>query len=197
VGECERGDDGGGAGAPPAITAHGGHAVGYVQVQVETLLATQWHGHGVPDAARVAEKRLLLAVLEEAVATVQRYVVDERRRGRRLYREAEAWVLSDDVSWPCAFRNICDALGIDPDYLREGVMRWSARRRARVSDGHQHYKRLRRIFGSRTRISNELIGAERSKASGFAKHATERRNPTARKRPTSQVRASKTTPRRP
>src|SRR5262249_43384298 len=26
------------------------------------------------------------------------------------YREAEAWVLSDDVSRPCTFRNICDAL---------------------------------------------------------------------------------------
>jgi len=49
----------------------------------------------------------------------------------------EAWVLSDDVSWPCTFRRICDALGIDPDYLREGVMRWSARRRANVPDGHQ------------------------------------------------------------
>ena len=82
------------------------------------------------DASLVPEKRLLLAILEEAVATVQRYVIDERRRGRRLYREAEAWVLSDDVSWPCTFRNICDALGIDPDYLREGLMRWSAQRRA-------------------------------------------------------------------
>ena len=96
------------------------------------------------DASLVPEKRLLLAILEEAVATVQRYVVDERRRGRRLYREAEAWVLSDDMSWPCTFRRICDALGIDPDYLREGVMRWSARRRAHVSDVHQYYKRLRR-----------------------------------------------------
>jgi hypothetical protein len=46
-------------------------------------------------------------------------------------------VLSDDVRRPCTFRRICDALGIDPDYLREGVMRWSAQRRATVSDGHQ------------------------------------------------------------
>jgi hypothetical protein len=116
------------------------------------------------DASLVAEKRLMLAVLEEAIATVQRYVVDERRRGRRLYREAEAWVLSDDVSWPCTFRRICDALGIDPDYLREGVMRWSARRRAKVSDVHQYCTRFRRLSGSRTRMSDRPIGAKRPKA---------------------------------
>jgi hypothetical protein len=114
--------------------------------------------------ASFQRKRLLLAVLDEAIAAVQRYVVDERRRGRRLYREAEAWVLSDDMSWPCTFRRICDALGIDPDYLREGVMRWSARRRANVSDGHQHYKRVRRLSVSRTRMSNQPVGAERPKA---------------------------------
>jgi hypothetical protein len=116
------------------------------------------------NASLVPEKRLLLAVLEEAIATVQRHVVDERRRGRRLHREAEAWVLSDDVSWPCTFRRICDALGIDPDYLREGVMRWSARRRANVADGHQYYKRPRRLSGSSSQMSDQPIGAKRQRA---------------------------------
>ena len=131
------------AAAPRASGAFQGVALHKLELPPETLLPTQWH-RSTSDASLVPEKRLLLAILEEAVTTVQRYVIDERRRGRRLYREAEAWVLSDDVSWPCTFRNICDALGIDPDYLREGVMRWSARRRANVSDVHQYYKRLRR-----------------------------------------------------
>ena len=129
--------------APRASGAFQGVALHKLELPPETLLPTQWH-RSTSDASLVPEQRLLLAILEEAVATVQRYVIDERRRGRRLYREAEAWVLSDDVSWPCTFRNICDALGIDPDYLRGGVMRWSARRRANVSDGHQYYKRPRR-----------------------------------------------------
>jgi hypothetical protein len=122
--------------APRASGAFQGAALHKLELPPETLLPTQWY-RSTSDASLVPEQRLLLAILEEAVATVQRYVIDERRRGRRLYREAEAWVLSDDVSWPCTFRNICDALGIDPDYLREGVMRWSAQRRAHVSDGHQ------------------------------------------------------------
>ena len=149
--------------APGASMAFQGAAAHNLELPPEILVPAQWHS-AMWDASLVPEKRLLLAILEEAIATVQRYVVDERRRGRRLYREAEAWVLSDDVSWPCTFRRICDALGIDPDYLREGVMRSSARRQANVSDGHQYYKRLRRFSDSRSRMSDRPIGAERPKA---------------------------------
>ena len=144
--------------APCASMAFQGAATHKLELPPETLLPAQWHS-AMWNASLVPEKRLLLAVLEEAIATVQRYVVDERRRGRRLCREAEGWVLSDDVNWPCTFRRICDALGIDPDYLREGVMRWTARRRANVSDGHQYYKRLRRLSDSRYRMSEPASGS--------------------------------------
>jgi hypothetical protein len=149
---------------PCASIGFQGAAAHKLELPPEILVPAQWHS-AIWDASLVPEKRLLLAVLEEAIAAVQRYVVAERRRGRRLYREAEAWVLSDDMRWPCTFRRICEALGIDPDYLREGVMRWGARRRAHVSDGHQHYKRVRRLSASRTRMSNQPVGAARPKAS--------------------------------
>ena len=127
---------GGGEGGPElAIELRGGEAAGWVQFQPGTLLPVQWHGNVVADSSLVPEKRLLLAILAEAVATLQRYVLDDGRRGQRLYREAKAWVLSDDVSWPCTFRNICDAPGIDPVYVRHGVMRWSDRRRANPVEG--------------------------------------------------------------
>ena len=81
----------------------------------------QLFGNPGPDASLVPEKRLLLAVLEEAVVTFQRYATDQGRRGRRLFREAEEWVGSEELCWPCSFRNICDVLGLDPCYLREGL----------------------------------------------------------------------------
>ena len=91
-------------------------------------------GHGAAGAALrqtrtrtsslVPEKRLLLAVLEEAVVTFQRYATEHGRRGRRLFREAEEWMGSEELCWPCSFRNICDALGLDPGYLRRGLRRW-------------------------------------------------------------------------
>jgi hypothetical protein len=136
----------------------------WVQLQPDTLLPAQWHRNFASDSALVPEKRLLLAILEEAVATLQRYVLDSRRRGRRLYHEAETWVLSDDVSWPCSFSNVCDALGIDPGYLRRGVMRWRDRRRADPCAGTRSRYAFRRLGGSRTRTVGRPVGLGRRTA---------------------------------
>jgi hypothetical protein len=76
-----------------------------------------------------AEQRLLLAVLEEAVRTFQRYLDGEGRRSRRLLREVEAWFASDDPTFPFSFVPLCDALGLDPSYLRSGLRRWRASHR--------------------------------------------------------------------
>lgn len=154
-----------GEGVPElAVELRGGEAAGWVQFQPGMLLPAQWHGNVVADSSLVPEKRLLLAILAEAVATLQRYVLDDGRRGQRLYREAEAWVLSDDVSWPCTFRNICDALGIDPAYLRGGVMRWNDRRRANLCEGHRNRQIFRRLSGSRTRAISRPLGVGRARS---------------------------------
>ena len=42
----------------------------------------------------------------------------------RLFREAENWILDNDREWLFSFINICDALTIDPQYLRKGLLRW-------------------------------------------------------------------------
>lgn len=73
------------------------------------------------------EKRLMLAVLREAVMTFQRYVEVKNRRSSRLFREVEEWIDSGDVLWPFAFENICAALGIDAEYLRRGLAVWRDR----------------------------------------------------------------------
>jgi hypothetical protein len=138
-----------------------GEAGRWFQFEPGTLLPSQWHRNVVADSSHAPEKRLLLAILEEAVATLQRYVLDDGRRGRRLYREAEKWVLSDDLSWPCTFRSICDALGIDPVYLRRGVMRWSDRRRANPCEGGRNRYAFRRLGGSRTRAIGRPLGVGR------------------------------------
>ena len=86
---------------------------GGLELEPATVLPIQLFGRLGPDASVVPEKRLLLAVLEEAVVTFQRYVTDTGRRGRRLFREAEEWVGSEQGDWPCSFHNICDSLGLD------------------------------------------------------------------------------------
>jgi hypothetical protein len=73
---------------------------------------------------RQPECQLLWAVLEHAVEDYLKYATATSRRGKRLFREAEAWLMQDDPTWLCSFVNICDILGMDPDHLRTGLRRW-------------------------------------------------------------------------
>ncbi len=134
---------------------------GGLEFEPATILPIQLFGGGTPDASIVPEKRLLLAVLEEAVVTFQRYVSDGGRRGRRLFREAEEWVVSEDAGWPCSFRNICDTLGLDPAYLRQGLRRWRDLQCAQPGLHVVHRHPFRRLSGSRTRAIGRPIGLTR------------------------------------
>lgn len=73
------------------------------------------------------EKRLMLAVLEDTVACFQKYVLAQDPRGKSLLREAEEWILEEDSDWLFCFENICETLGLDREYLREGLLRWKQR----------------------------------------------------------------------
>jgi hypothetical protein len=70
------------------------------------------------------ELRLMAAVLEDAVASL---ITDQRRctsQRRREFADALEWIaVSDDNDWLFSFTNICDALGINPAHLRQGLLR--------------------------------------------------------------------------
>ena len=66
----------------------------------------------------------MLAVLEDAVACFQKYVHARDNKGKALFREAEEWILEENSDWIFSFESICETLGIDPSYLREGVIKW-------------------------------------------------------------------------
>jgi hypothetical protein len=65
------------------------------------------------------EKRLMLAVLQGAVECFQDYAEDDR-----LFKETEEWIFEDDHEWPFSFINICEAVDMDPKYLRKGLLHW-------------------------------------------------------------------------
>jgi hypothetical protein len=70
------------------------------------------------------EKKLLLAVLEDAISCFQKYVFTREGKGRVLFQDAEQWILQKDSDWLFSFTNVCEMLGFDADYLRDGLMRW-------------------------------------------------------------------------
>lgn len=75
------------------------------------------------------ERVLMLAVLQDAVFCFQDHAVAKCKRKQSLYRDAEEWISSTDRSYPFSFENVCEALGFEPDYLREGLMRWKRKAR--------------------------------------------------------------------
>ncbi len=70
------------------------------------------------------EKRLMLAVLEDALDCYQKYAVARDGHGQALFEEANQWIASGDRGWFFSYENICETLEINPEYLRRGLERW-------------------------------------------------------------------------
>jgi hypothetical protein len=64
------------------------------------------------------EKRLMLAMLEDALRCREKYRDAEDRRGKKLFREAEEWLLAD-TDWIFSIGNVCEALGLNSAYIRK------------------------------------------------------------------------------
>lgn len=90
----------------------------------DTLLPNQFYAMFKNSQYREPERRLMVAILEDAVSCLS---ADQRRcnlKQRKQYEEAKAWVTSDDESeWIFSFKNICEVLGMNPSYLRRGLIR--------------------------------------------------------------------------
>jgi hypothetical protein len=67
------------------------------------------------------EKRLMLAVLKDAVGSIERYSSGRGVRSLQTYRAALHWVFAQDQAWPFSFENICLALDLDPVRLRSAL----------------------------------------------------------------------------
>jgi hypothetical protein len=74
-----------------------------------------------------AIKRLMFAVLADAVRCFQTYAAAQSRAGRRMFGETQWWILDRNSDGPFTFEAICEALGIEPDCLRNGLHQWRVR----------------------------------------------------------------------
>ncbi len=70
------------------------------------------------------EKRLMLAVLSDAVRCFRMGAGSERGPRRRLFSDAEWWLFRAKGNEPFSVEYICEALEIDPGRLRRGVHHW-------------------------------------------------------------------------
>jgi hypothetical protein len=80
-------------------------------------------GSHMPDP----ERRLMVAILEDAVSCLAKDPRRCPRQQKRAFEEAHSWINANDPEgWVFSFTNVCETLGFDPSYLRRGLNRWTA-----------------------------------------------------------------------
>ncbi len=104
--------------------------------QPDILLAAQYVETFRTKTDLESEKRLMLAVLEDAVLCFQKGSLAGDRRRKALFPDAEEWIMEENSHWPFSFENICQVLGFDPAYLRQGLLRWKEKKLA-------HHQKIR------------------------------------------------------
>jgi len=88
------------------------------------------------------EKKLMFAVLVDAVRTYQKFAFSRSDRGNTLFREVEAWFWGERSDCVFSFSSICEVFGLNPPFLRRGLLQW-------VEDCERRRPR-RKIFQLRT-----------------------------------------------
>jgi hypothetical protein len=93
----------------------------------DVLASDQFHTILKSSHVSDPERRLMVAVLEDAVACLSKDPRRGPRQQRKTFEEAYSWVNADDAeSWIFSFTSVCEALGFEPSYLRRGLNRWTA-----------------------------------------------------------------------
>ena len=74
------------------------------------------------------EKKLMLAVLQEALNNFVQFLPAKDIAGQERFREVEQWFWRDDSEWLFSFRNIAESLGLSSSYFLDGLMNLKRKR---------------------------------------------------------------------
>lgn len=69
-----------------------------------------------------SDRRLLCAILVDAIVRFRRLLPAPHAAARRELVEIERWMRSNDRTWPCSFLNLCDTLDLAHEPLRRAVL---------------------------------------------------------------------------
>jgi hypothetical protein len=103
--------------------------------QPDTLLSAQYFDNMRRRTLLEPEKRLMLAILEDAVNSFQENIFAESGKRKILFDDVEQWIRADGSDWVFSFDHICEALGFTPAYVRQGLLRWREKNRSKRVKG--------------------------------------------------------------
>jgi hypothetical protein len=69
-----------------------------------------------------SRKDLAAGILKQAGLDLRRFHGGTSEIEREFYLDAYRWVMSDDCSWPFSFSNVCQALNLAPETVREEML---------------------------------------------------------------------------
>jgi len=92
-------------------------------LEPDIFLPSQFYGSGALSRKLEGEKRLMIAVLKDAVECLDKYRDSRSSAGQIQYENAVEWVEDNSNDWLFSFNNICDLLGFDPEYIREVLLK--------------------------------------------------------------------------
>ena len=111
--------------------------------QPDTLLSAQYFDTLRRKTLLEPEKRLMLAILEDAINCYQDNLFSRRPKNKRLFEETEEWITTPGGDWIFSFDNVCESLGFNPEYARRGLLRWKeTNRRKQPPSGAWDEKKL-------------------------------------------------------
>jgi len=128
----------------------------------DVITPEQFYDSRHDDGEIAPVKRLMMAVLEDALRCFQNNSNARSGPRKRLFAEAERWLCAETGDGPFSFDTVCETLGIEPDFLRGGLRQWRdqqlagvpARRLARRSP----VVRGGKITANNRRSSRQRIG---------------------------------------
>lgn len=93
---------------------------------LDTLLPDQYYATFKRGHYGDPEKRLMVAILEDAVSCLSKDLRTSTRRQTKSHEEADNWINAEgEDDWIFSFTSVCESLGFDPNYLRRGLTHWA------------------------------------------------------------------------
>ena len=90
--------------------------------QPDTLLVENFFNDRRGKTLALPEERLMVAILEDAVASFQEYCAAQHGKRKQLFNDVEKWFFAASSGWIFDFESICSIVGFDPDYFRRGLL---------------------------------------------------------------------------
>ncbi len=92
------------------------------------------------------ERKLMAAILSDGIEAYIHQSLNSETHKSRVRQEIIDWIETEDTEYIFSFDNVCESLGINPEYLRLGLYRYiaAAKKNKEENTSTESWKKIRR-----------------------------------------------------